>query len=234
MLILVLAANTAYADFPRLASILARDRYLPRQFMNQGDRLAFSNGIVALSVFAGMLLVVFGGDTHALIPLYMIGVFVSFTLSQAGMVRPLAAAARAGLAFQRIVNGIGAMVTGVVLVVVAVTKAHEGAWIIMLLIPVLVIFFRATRAHYDHVAVATVAAEAGSRRRAATTPSSCRSAAFSARSSQALRLRAQPVGRRPRRIRRYGSRGDRAAEVASGRDGAKACRWWCSSRPIDR
>src|SRR5204863_10117450 len=86
MLILVLAANTAYADFPRLGSILARDRYMPRQFMNQGDRLAFSNGIVGLSVFAAVLLVLFGGDTHALIPLYMIGVFVSFTLSQAGMV----------------------------------------------------------------------------------------------------------------------------------------------------
>ena len=86
MLILVLAANTAYADFPRLASILARDRYVPRQFMNQGDRLAFSNGIVGLSIFAAILLVVFRGDTHALIPLYMIGVFVSFTLSQAGMV----------------------------------------------------------------------------------------------------------------------------------------------------
>jgi amino acid transporter len=86
MAILVLAANTAYADFPRLASILARDRYLPRQLMNQGDRLAFSNGIVGLSVLSGLLLVVFAGDTHALIPLYMIGVFVSFTLSQAGMV----------------------------------------------------------------------------------------------------------------------------------------------------
>src|SRR3954452_7476331 len=85
-LILVLAANTAYADFPRLASIVARDRYLPRQFMNQGDRLAFSNGILILSGLAAVLLVIFGGDTHALIPLYMIGVFVSFTLSQAGMV----------------------------------------------------------------------------------------------------------------------------------------------------
>ena len=86
MLILVLAANTAYADFPRLASILARDRYVPRQLMNQGDRLAFSNGIIGLSIFASILLVVYGGDTHSLIPLYMIGVFVSFTLSQAGMV----------------------------------------------------------------------------------------------------------------------------------------------------
>ena len=86
MLILVLAANTAYADFPRLASILARDRYVPRQLMNQGDRLAFSNGIIGLSIFASILLVMYGGDTHSLIPLYMIGVFVSFTLSQAGMV----------------------------------------------------------------------------------------------------------------------------------------------------
>ena len=97
----MLAANTAYADFPRLASILARDRFLPRQFMNQGDRLAFSNGILILSVLASVLLVVFGGDTHALIPLYMIGVFVSFTLSQAGMVHPLADAAGAGLEDER-------------------------------------------------------------------------------------------------------------------------------------
>jgi amino acid transporter len=152
MLILVLAANTAYADFPRLASILARDRYLPRQLMNQGDRLAFSNGIVGLSVFAAILLVVFGGDTHALIPLYMIGVFVSFTLSQAGMVvrwRRLRGARWRTNAF---INGLGALVTGIVLLVVAVTKAHEGAWIIMLLIPLNVIFFRVTHKHYAGVA----------------------------------------------------------------------------------
>jgi amino acid transporter len=152
MLILVLAANTAYADFPRLASILARDRYLPRQFMNQGDRLAFSNGIVGLSVFAAILLVVFGGDTHALIPLYMIGVFVSFTLSQAGMV--VRWRRRGGAAWGRsaFVNGLGAVVTGIVLIVVAVTKAHEGAWIIILLIPLHVAFFRVTRRHYEGVA----------------------------------------------------------------------------------
>ena len=101
MLILVLAANTAYADFPRLASIVARDRYLPRQFMNQGDRLAFSNGIVVLSVFAAILLVAFRGDTHALIPLYMIGVFVSFTLSQSGMVIHWRRLRERGLADQR-------------------------------------------------------------------------------------------------------------------------------------
>ena len=152
MLILVLAANTAYADFPRLASILAHDRYLPRQFMNQGDRLAFSNGIVGLSVFAGILLVVFGGDTHALIPLYMIGVFVSFTLSQAGMVVRWRRLRTPGWRRNAVINGIGAVVTGLVLVVVAMTKAYEGAWIIILLIPVHVFLFRATREHYDGVA----------------------------------------------------------------------------------
>src|SRR5436190_9073443 len=152
MLILVLAANTAYADFPRLASILARDRYLPRQLMNQGDRLAFSNGIVGLSVFAAILLVAFGGDTHALIPLYMIGVFVSFTLSQAGMVVRWRRLRGPGWKTSAAINSVGALVTGIVLLVVSVTKAHEGAWIIMLLIPVHVLLFRATRHHYDGVA----------------------------------------------------------------------------------
>jgi amino acid transporter len=152
MLILVLAANTAYADFPRLASILARDRFVPRQFMNQGDRLAFSNGILGLSAFASILLVVYGGDTHALIPLYMIGVFVSFTLSQAGMVMHWKRLRGAGWKTSAAINGFGALVTGIVLVVVAVTKAREGAWIILLLIPLHVLFFRATKRHYDIVA----------------------------------------------------------------------------------
>jgi amino acid transporter len=152
MLILVLAANTAYADFPRLASIVSRDRYLPRQFMNQGDRLAFSNGIVVLSTCAGILLVLFGGDTHALIPLYMIGVFVSFTLSQFGMVIHWRRMREPGWRTSAVINGFGAIVTAIVLVIVATTKAAEGAWIIILLIPALVVLFRATRQHYDHVA----------------------------------------------------------------------------------
>jgi len=151
MAILVLAANTAYADFPRLASILARDGYLPRQLGNQGDRLAFSNGVIGLSVFAGILLVVFSGDTHLLIPLYMIGVFVSFTLSQAGMVVRWRRLRTAGWRGQAFINGLGAVVTGIVLLVVAATKAHEGAWIIILLIPVHVWFFRASRKHYTEV-----------------------------------------------------------------------------------
>ncbi|HKY22981.1 MAG TPA: APC family permease [Vicinamibacterales bacterium] len=152
VLILVLAANTAYADFPRLASILARDRYLPRQLMNQGDRLAFSNGIVALSVFAGLLLVLYGGDTHSLIPLYMIGVFVSFTFSQAGMVMHWRRLGGPRWKTSAAINGFGATVTGIVLIVVAVTKAHEGAWIVLVLIPVAVFFLRLTKRHYDVVA----------------------------------------------------------------------------------
>lgn len=152
MLILVLAANTAYADFPRLASILARDRFVPRQLMNQGDRLAFSNGIVGLSLFASVLLILYGGDTHSLIPLYMIGVFVSFTLSQAGMVLHWHRLRGPGWKSSAVINGLGALVTGLVLIVVAVTKAHEGAWIILVLIPVHVVVFRMTKHHYDGVA----------------------------------------------------------------------------------
>jgi amino acid transporter len=151
-LILVLAANTAFADFPRLASIVSRDRYLPRQFMNQGDRLAFSNGIMVLSAFAAILIVAFRGDTQSLLPLYMIGVFVSFTLSQAGMVIHWRHTKEPGWQTSALINGFGALVTGIVLVIVAVTKTLEGAWIVLLLIPVIVTIFKATRRHYDHVA----------------------------------------------------------------------------------
>jgi len=151
-LILVLAANTAYADFPRLASIVARDRYLPRQFMNQGDRLAFSNGILVLSTFAAILIVAFRGDTQSLLPLYMIGVFVSFTLSQTGMVIHWQRTKEPGWKTSAAINGFGALVTGVVLMIVAVTKTFEGAWIVLLLIPVIVGFFKITHSHYVHVA----------------------------------------------------------------------------------
>lgn len=120
--------------------------------MNQGDRLAFSNGIVALSVFAGILLIVYGGDTHSLIPLYMIGVSVSFTLSQAGMVMHWRRFGGPGWKTSAAINGFGALVTGIVLVVVAVTKAHEGAWIVLVLIPVAVLFLRLTKRHDDVVA----------------------------------------------------------------------------------
>jgi amino acid transporter len=151
-LILVLAANTAYQDFPRLASVMARDRFLPRQFMNQGDRLAFSNGIMVLSVLAAVLVTLFGGDTHALIPLYMIGVFVSFTLSQTGMCLRWRRERGPGWAGHALVNGAGALLTGIVLLIVAVTKFAEGAWLIVAIIPLLVLHFRGVRSHYDSVA----------------------------------------------------------------------------------
>ena len=151
-LILVLAANTAFADFPRLSSVVARDRFMPRQFTNVGDKLAFSNGIVALSAAAGTLIVAFRGDPHALIPLYMIGVFLSFTLSQTGMFLRWRRLRTPGWRSSAAVNGFGAIVTGIVLVIVAITKGVEGAWIVMLLVPLLVLVFRQTRAHYDNVA----------------------------------------------------------------------------------
>jgi amino acid transporter len=151
-LILVLAANTAYADFPRLSSIVARDRYMPRQFMNQGDRLAFSNGILVLSFFAAILIIAFRGNTQLLLPLYMIGVFISFTLSQAGMVIHWRQTKEQGWKASAAINGFGAAVTFIVLIIVTVTKTLEGAWIVLLLLPVIVALFKATRRHYDHVA----------------------------------------------------------------------------------
>jgi amino acid transporter len=152
MLILVLAANTAYADFPRLASILARDKFLPRQFMNQGDRLAFSNGIVVLSVLAAVLVVAFQGDTHALIPLYMIGVFISFSLSQGGMFLKWKRERGEHWREHALLNGVGAVLTTIVLFIVAITKFAEGAWIILAVTPLLVLHFRSIRRHYETVA----------------------------------------------------------------------------------
>jgi len=153
MLILLLAANTSYADFPRLSSILARDRFVPRQFANQGDRLVFSNGILILSGFAIALIVVFAGDTHALLPLYAIGVFISFTLSQSGMVRRWLRLRTKGWRWRMCVNGVGAVATGVVMLTLAVTKFTEGAWIVVVVIPVLVATFIVMHRHYEAVAV---------------------------------------------------------------------------------
>jgi hypothetical protein len=151
-LILVLAANTSFADFPRLASLLARDRYLPRQFATRGDRLVFSNGIVILAVLAALLIVVFRGETHALIPLYAVGVFMAFTLSQSGMARHWLAERGPGWRWRLAVNGSGALVTAVVTVVIAATKFAHGAWIVVVLIPLIVLGFRAIHAHYVMVA----------------------------------------------------------------------------------
>jgi amino acid permease-like protein len=147
-LILVLAANTAFADFPRLSSILARDGYAPRQLANMGDRLVFSNGIAALAILAAALVIIFGGQTHGLIPLYAVGVFLAFTLSQAGMVRHWHKTHERGWRLKAAINGLGAVATGVVLCVVVESKVTQGAWMIVLLIPALVMLFRAVHQHY--------------------------------------------------------------------------------------
>jgi amino acid transporter len=152
MLILVLAANTSFADFPRLSSLLARDRYAPRQFGTLGDRLVFSNGILVLGGLAALLLVIFRGETHALIPLYAVGVFLSFTLSQAGMIRHWLTAGGSGWRWRLAINGTGAVVTGVVTLVIGATKFTHGAWMVVVLIPVLVMAFKAVRRHYQVVA----------------------------------------------------------------------------------
>jgi amino acid transporter len=150
--LLVLAANTAFADFPRLSSIMARDGYMPRQFAARGDRLAFSNGIIALAVVAALLVWVFAGDTNALIPLYAIGVFICFTLSQAGMVARWWK--RRGPAWQRraALNGIGAVATAAVAIVQVVTKFTTGAWIVVLIIPLIIVLLKKVHGHYEDFA----------------------------------------------------------------------------------
>jgi amino acid transporter len=152
MLILLLAANTAFADFPRLSFFLARDRFIPRQFATQGDRLVFSNGIAILAGVACLLVVVFRGDTQQLLPLYAIGVFISFTVSQGGMVRRWLRLREEGWAWRIWFSLVGAVVTGIVLVTLAFTKFTEGAWIVVLLIPSLVVVFLIVHRHYDTVA----------------------------------------------------------------------------------
>ncbi len=152
MLILVLAANTSFADFPRLSYFLARDGFIPRQFGTRGDRLVFSNGILILGGTAALLIIVFGGETHALIPLYALGVFVSFTLSQSSMVRRWLVRREEGWWWRWWLNAVGAATTGIVLLVIGVTKFTDGAWIVMLLIPLLVIAFLTVHRHYADVA----------------------------------------------------------------------------------
>jgi amino acid transporter len=149
--ILVLAANTAYADFPRLSSIISRDGYLPRQFANRGDRLVFSNGVVFLALSSSGLLIAFGGITTKLIPLYAVGVFTSFTLSQLGMVMRGRNLRDPGWKGRALINGFGATMTFIVLVIVAVSKFRQGAWLPVVVIPIVISGFLAVRRHYDRV-----------------------------------------------------------------------------------
>jgi hypothetical protein len=149
--ILILAANTAFAGFPQLSSIIARDGYLPRQLASRGDRLAFSNGILVLSGMAALLIVGFRAEVSALIPLYAVGVFTGFTLSQAGMVRHHRREREPNWKRGMVINAVGCVATGIVLVVVVVSKFTVGAWIPAVVIPLIVLVFRAIRRHYVRV-----------------------------------------------------------------------------------
>lgn len=151
MAILILAANSSFNGFPRLASILARDGYMPHQMYGMGDRLVFSNGIVVLGLLACLLIVAFEGETHALIPLYAIGVFLSFTLSQGGMVKHWLRNRGVHWPKRLAINAIGALATGVATVIIAATKFLHGAWIVVALLPFIIWLFRKVHAHYRAV-----------------------------------------------------------------------------------
>ena len=146
--ILILAANTAYQDFPRLVSILAKDRFMPRQFMNRGDRLVYSNGVVILAILASLLIVIFDANLNKLIQLYLVGVFISFTLSQAGMVVHWKRDPLGGTRIRIFINGFGATITGIVFFVVVSTKFLSGAWIVVLAIPLIILLMRSINMHY--------------------------------------------------------------------------------------
>jgi amino acid transporter len=146
--ILILAANTAYQDFPRLSSILAKDNFMPRQFMNRGDRLVFSNGVVILATLASALIIIFDAEINRLIQLYLVGVFISFTMSQTGMVLRWRKLKSPGWRGRALLNGFGAFVTGVVFFVIVTTKFLGGAWIIVAAIPVVMFLMRSVHKHY--------------------------------------------------------------------------------------
>ena len=152
LLVLMLAANTSYADFPRLCYFLARDGFLPRQLSLLGDRLVYSNGIMLLSICAGVLVIIFKGQVNAIIPLYAVGVFTSFTLSQAGMVRHWFQEQTRGWRASAIMNSLGAFSTLIVLLVIICTKFLLGAWLVVIAIPIVVTLFAAIHRHYQYVA----------------------------------------------------------------------------------
>lgn len=151
LVVLVLAANTAFVDFPRIANILAADRFLPRQLMNIGDRLVLNNGIKMLGFLSLVLIIMYHGDTHSLIPLYAVGVFISFTITQVGIVKHHIRIKEPGWRGAVVINSIGAIATGLVMMLITYEKFFEGAWIIVFVIPIIVMTFRAIRDHYDTI-----------------------------------------------------------------------------------
>ncbi|HEY4375644.1 MAG TPA: hypothetical protein VGM93_00725, partial [Acidimicrobiales bacterium] len=155
--ILILAANTAFADFPRLSSIIARDGFLPRQLGNRGDRLVFSNGVLILSGMAALLIIAFKAEVNLLIPLYAVGVFTGFTLSQFGMCRHHLTLRQPNWQRSLFINGLGCTMTGIVLAVVIASKFTEGAWIPVVIIPLIVMLFKSVHRHYAAMDAALIA-----------------------------------------------------------------------------
>jgi amino acid transporter len=159
LLVLSLSANTAFADFPRLCRAISANNYLPHGFAQRGRRLVYTQGIVVLALLSGILLFLFGGVTDRLIPLYAVGAFLAFTLSQAGMVRHWWKKRGPNWLKSALVNGLGAFVTGITVIVVLVAKFTQGAWLTLLFIPVVLILFRTVRMHYHNIAVASSCTE---------------------------------------------------------------------------
>ena len=151
-IILIMAANTAYAGLPLLLSLMAKDGYVPRQFSQRGKRLSFSNGIILLALAAAILIIVFKGDTHALLPLYAVGVFISFTLSQVGMFLKWKRSKSEGWKYKAFINGLGAIVTFITVILIGITKFFHGAWIVCIVVPLLVYFMVKIKRHYTKVA----------------------------------------------------------------------------------
>jgi amino acid transporter len=151
-LILTMAANTAFSDLPLLMSLISRDSYAPRQFARRGKRLSFSNGIILLAIAASLLIIIFKGETHFLLPLYAVGVFISFTLSQTGMFMKWLREKTPGWRHKAVINGFGAIITFATVIIIGITRFKHGAWIVCILIPILVILMLITKNHYMKVA----------------------------------------------------------------------------------
>lgn len=151
-LILIMAANTAFADLPLLLSLMGRDGFVPRQFTKRGKRLSFSNGIIILGLLASILVIGFGGDTHLLLPLYAVGVFISFTLSQTGMFTKWMRERKGNWRHKAFINGLGAFITFITVIIIGATKFKHGAWIVLILIPLFVMVMLSIKKHYDRIA----------------------------------------------------------------------------------
>jgi hypothetical protein len=151
LLILAVAANTSFAGFPRVAALMAKDKFMPRQLFNLGDRLVYQNGILLLSGLAALLIIIFHGNSHALVPLFAVGAFTAFSLSQFGMVVHWYRSKEKGWLWKSFVNALGALVTTLTMIIISISKFTQGAWISLIIIPSFVFLFLLIRRHYHHV-----------------------------------------------------------------------------------